>query len=109
MVARLIAILVLIWLVYPTPANAAGYTISDQASCSAFLSAIGASGSSSPAGICFINSGTLGAGDSLTVGNFIFRPQYSSDPAALVFTNQGSIIINNNPGNWGLYGAGRAG
>jgi hypothetical protein len=111
MVARLIAIpiaiLVLIGIVYPTPARAAGYTISDQASCSAFLSAIGASGTSSPAGVCFINSGTLGAGDSLTVGNFILRPQYTSDPAALVFTNQGSIIINNNPGNWALYGAGR--
>ena len=42
LIAMLIAVFVLIEMVYPTLARAAGYIISDQASCSAFLSAIGA-------------------------------------------------------------------
>ena len=37
----------------------------------------------------------------------MFRPQYVSDPAAVVFTSRGNVTINGNPGDWAYHGAGR--
>lgn len=105
-VAGLVVVLVLFAVVYPTLVKAAGYSISSQANCDSFRTSIGAVGSSTST-TCLINSGTLGAADTLTVGTFILRPQYVSNPAELVFTNQGTITMNSNPGDWAYYGAGK--
>ena len=75
--------------VWPLPVRAAGnnYTISSPGSCTAFLTAIGATGEETGE-ICYVNSGTLPAGDTLTVGSDqMLRPQTGA------FTNRGTINI----------------
>jgi hypothetical protein len=91
-------------LLVPTVALATDYTISDGASCTAFITAIGGTGF--PLfGDCNVTSGTLGAGDTVTVtNNWALRPQGPTDPA---FTNQGTVTINSTgSGTGGFYGAG---
>jgi hypothetical protein len=92
----------------PSVVLAADYTVSDDASCTAFLAAIGATGFAD-ANQCYIESGTLGAADTLTVTNdYAIRPQFTSDPDAVVFSNQGTINIDSDgpSGSGGYYGAG---
>lgn len=79
-------------------AEATNYVVNDGPSASAFLSAIGATGSVSD-NILFITNGTLSAGNQLNVGaDMILRPQTGT------FTNLGTIVINST--DRGLYVAG---
>ncbi|MBK9713839.1 MAG: hypothetical protein IPO81_21450 [Kouleothrix sp.] len=68
--------------------------VSNQASFSIRLGAIGAGGGTSLLCALSIVVCSEGAGDSLTVGTPILRPQYVSDPAQVVFTNHGGVTIN---------------
>ena len=106
--ALVLATVLMLAALAPTPAQAATtYTVSDDASCTAFLTAIGATGDS--LGSCFFYTGTLAATDTLTIaGTYRLRPQgplVGTNTAN--FTNNGIVNINSNGGCCGgLYGAG---
>lgn len=88
--ARSIALLVAVGVGVQAPevAHAAtSYTISDNATCSSFLTGIGASGLAS-SGTCYIFSGTLPAGDTLTITAGVLRPQGSPG-----FINNGTVAV----------------
>ncbi|MDZ7792106.1 MAG: IPTL-CTERM sorting domain-containing protein [Xanthomonadales bacterium] len=79
-------------------AKAADYTVSDEASCLSFASAIGTTAGWNSSEFCTVIGGTLAAADSVTFsGSVVFRPQ--SDP----FTNLGTITIDSS--GRGFYGA----
>lgn len=80
-------------------AEATNYVVNNSASATAFLSAIGATGSVSLGTTMNITGGTLPVGDALTIGaDMTLRTQTGT------FTNYGSITINST--ETGFYGAG---
>jgi hypothetical protein len=89
----------------PKAALAVDYTISDAASCLAFVAAIGGTAdltSTELFGQCYLQSGTLNAGDTLKVAaGYTLRPQWSQGKGK-DFVNYGTVTVNG-----ALYNAGR--